>query len=286
MNQYVPVTRIKNISCSDFRKTYVNRSIPVVITDIMSDWKALKKWSFEFFGNLNYSHPLHIEIGNILQDQTAFEKQTIGNYIEKEIVDSNIGHSENKPYLSSFNIFHSFPDLEKDIDFSLLTSFNIKNIALIWIGPSGTITGFHTDWVDNLVAQIRGRKNFLLVSPDYNFQMYPSSKYDSRSKLSLINFKNYSSEQYPLFQEVKIFDATLNPGEMLFIPQGWWHHVEALEASITVNNFGLSIRDLLINESSEKIKAFLHEIGLFAYGNCTCHMHDKGIRILSRDELR
>jgi Cupin-like domain len=43
-----------------------------------------------------------------------------------------------------------------------------------------------------------------------------------------------TSKRYPMFQEAKILEVTLCPGEVLFLPVGSWHHVRALDISITM----------------------------------------------------
>ena len=44
------------------------------------------------------------------------------------------------------------------------------------------------------------------------------------------NFKKFSK-----FKEAVQYKVTLNPGNVLFIPSGWWHQVESLNPSISLN---------------------------------------------------
>ena len=48
--------------------------------------------------------------------------------------------------------------------------------------------------------------------------------------------------QYPLFADAQQLHLDVGPGQTLFIPAGWWHHVEATEASISISftNFAFS----------------------------------------------
>jgi len=41
--------------------------------------------------------------------------------------------------------------------------------------------------------------------------------------------------QFPLFANVKLQEAILGPGDILFIPRNYWHHVRALERSISMS---------------------------------------------------
>jgi ribosomal protein L16 Arg81 hydroxylase len=55
-------------------------------------------------------------------------------------------------------------------------------------------------------------------------------------------------ERYPSVEHARVIECTLEPGELLFLPIGWWHYVEALDASVTMtytnflerNDFGLT----------------------------------------------
>jgi hypothetical protein len=40
--------------------------------------------------------------------------------------------------------------------------------------------------------------------------------------------------RFPGMQQANLIECTLEPGELLFLPIGWWHYVEGLEASVTM----------------------------------------------------
>ena len=56
---------------------------------------------------------------------------------------------------------------------------------------------------------------------------------------SEVDFDRPSLDDYPLLRDAKISEVIVHPGEILFIPLGWWHHVKALDQAITItgNNF-------------------------------------------------
>ena len=61
----------------------------------------------------------------------------------------------------------------------------------------------------------------------------------------------------------------LNPGQMLYIPRSWWHQVESLSASISINTFGIRLKGMLVDRISQKIKSILHSYCLYG-ADCTC----------------
>jgi ribosomal protein L16 Arg81 hydroxylase len=38
-----------------------------------------------------------------------------------------------------------------------------------------------------------------------------------------------------MFRQATVINLILQPGEVLFMPVGWWHHVRALDVSVTVS---------------------------------------------------
>jgi ribosomal protein L16 Arg81 hydroxylase len=50
-----------------------------------------------------------------------------------------------------------------------------------------------------------------------------------------------------LFARADMLDVVLQPGEVLFIPVGWWHHIRSLEISINV-----SFTNFVFNNDFEK----------------------------------
>jgi lysine-specific demethylase 8 len=140
------------------------------------------------------------------------------------------------------------------------------------------VTGYHIDWADNLLAQIVGRKFVKLVSFDQRKQMYPSSKYDSNTLMSSVNADNYDRNRYPEFANVDALYTVLEPGEILFIPRGYWHYVRSLDPSISVNNFGIDWKSFFRDKPREYAKKYLHRLGLYGK-ECTCHTWVNGKRI-------
>lgn len=103
------------------------------------------------------------------------------------------------------------------------------NQGFLWLGPAGTITPFHHDLTNNFMAQVLGRKRVLLAPACEVAHMYNDEHCFSRVDGRRIDFG-----RYPLLHDVRVLECVLNPGEILFLPVGCWHFVEALDVSATV----------------------------------------------------
>lgn len=100
----------------------------------------------------------------------------------------------------------------------------------LWFGPAGTITPLHHDTSNILVAQIMGRKRCRLI-PASQWQYV----YNHAGVFSDVDCEAPDWARHPQFRNVTVIDAVIQPGELLFVPVGWWHHVRALDVSMTVS---------------------------------------------------
>jgi len=101
--------------------------------------------------------------------------------------------------------------------------------VFFWFGPAGTVTPLHHDLMNVMLAQIRGRKRLTLISPEQTPWVY-----NTVGVYSAVDCERPDLNRHPLFSKVRKIQLDLYPGEVLFIPVGWWHHVRALDLSMTV----------------------------------------------------
>lgn len=277
-----PIEQIDGSSIDpDHFASHLNARQPLLIVGGASTWPAMERWSFDFFVTCGGTTPVVLEYGNVMQRTTRYKLSTLAKYVEA-IHESKDPDGEH-PYLSVFKLFEVMPELRKDVDFKFLTAHRAVHFLQAWLGPAGTVTGLHADYPDNVLAQIQGRKLVHLISPKESQKVYPSDKYEYGIRMSAVDFQHYDSTRWPLVQSVAIRQALLAPGDLLFIPGGWWHHVMSLTPSISINCFAVSWGTFLQRESFELLRAGLHNLGLLGR-DCTCHGILDGRRV-SRQKL-
>ena len=264
---------VDELSPTDFLRNYIRRCKPVVMTGLMDSWPA-KNWSFEHFRELaekqDAAQPsVLLEEGNVMQGKTSFRKQSFVDYLDRLIDDSGDDKAEDG-YLSVFKLFDHFPELKREVDFSILDQHKLKSSSVGWIGPAGTVTGYHIDWGDNILAQIHGRKQLHLAAPFESSKMSVSQKFDQGASISEVDLNNWDSEKHPEFATVRNHRIVLQPGHCVFIPRGWWHHVQSLDKSISVSNIAYDIKGIVKDVLPHRIKQKLHDAGLWKCP-CTCH---------------
>lgn len=102
----------------------------------------------------------------------------------------------------------------------------------LWVGNQATVCA-HYDGSDNVACVVAGRRNFILFPPDQVANLYPGSLNftPAGAPVSLVNLHNPDFDRYPRFKMAlaNAYSAELHPGDAIFIPMLWWHHVDSLE---------------------------------------------------------
>jgi hypothetical protein len=104
-------------------------------------------------------------------------------------------------------------------------------LASIWIGNRTRIAA-HYDLPDNLACVAAGRRRFTLFPPTQLENLYigPLDLTPAGQAISLVDFAQPDLARFPRFKDAMAHAlvAELGPGDALFIPSMWWHHIEAL----------------------------------------------------------
>lgn len=227
------IPRYKSPTMQQF-KQIMAQHVPCIITQAIEHWPARAKWQ-----DLNYLlsvaayRTVPIELGHTYVDSDWQQKLlTFTDYVH-----SHIAHQDDKHvgYLAQHALFDQIEELQHDIlepDYCSLGELQSINA---WFGPSRTVSPLHTDPHENLLAQVVGCKYVRLYSPDYSAHVYPRATGLLTNTSEIINVFTVDDAQYPLFNQAQYVECELKPGEMLYIPKGWWHYVESLQTSFSVS---------------------------------------------------
>ena len=234
-----------NLSYEEFAQNYLYPHKPVVITDALRSWRALSRWSPEFFkrefGNMQFT----IDTG-----KNGVVEFTMDSFIDRVIASNE---SNPAPYFRN-RVFHqTFPSLAKDVEplppyiFPNWMSerFLLKNVQgklnrgglmEIYIGgKGGAFPYLHYDGMAThaFLIQIFGQKRFILFDPEQEQYLYPSADRPNHTQIADIDRPDL--EKFPLFAKAKPISFVLEPGEILFIPYRWWHTTKMLSPSISLS---------------------------------------------------
>ena len=103
---------------------------------------------------------------------------------------------------------------------------------LIWFGTAIT-TPAHFDESHNIACCVAGRRRFTLFPTDQIANLYvaPIEHTPAGMPMSLVDFAKPDFERFPRFREALAHArvAELAPGDAIYMPPLWWHHVQSLE---------------------------------------------------------
>lgn len=118
-----------------------------------------------------------------------------------------------------------------------LLSLNPRKSSInIWIGQPHVVAHCHYDGYHNFYAQLYGRKRFRLVRPTHWPGLYPYPFLHPSHAQAQVNVSREEDRQsFPLVGEVEAQEVILGAGDLLYIPPLWFHEVESLDVSISVN---------------------------------------------------
>lgn len=140
-------------------------------------------------------------------------------------------------YLSSIDMGAYFDGLAEDNRVALGRR---RPIESIWIG-SRTRIAAHNDVPDNLAVCAVGRRRFTLFPPDQFANLYlgPLENTPAGRPVSMVDFRRPDFALFPRFRRAleHAQTAELEPGDALYIPSLWWHHVEGLAAFNVLVNY-------------------------------------------------
>ena len=110
----------------------------------------------------------------------------------------------------------------------------------IWLGNQ-LVVQTHFDLSSNIACVAGGRRRFTLFPPDQVANLYvgPIEFNISGPPISMVPLRNPDLARFPRFADALAASqsAELTPGDAIFIPYGWWHHVEALEPFNVLVNY-------------------------------------------------
>jgi len=242
MIAYAPLPERRDVSVDCFQQDIIPAGKPVVLRDFVKNWelvkaadrgvedvsKLLKDAADSKIVNVMSGHP-EIE-GRFFYDESmkGFNYQNgqmrFSNFIEA-ILKNEMGGSL---YMGSNPLPNVMPSL---VDMCPMPFVPAGVIPRIWVGTNSVVsTHYDTDY--NVACVIAGTRRFTLFPPSQIANLYPGPIEHNMAgpQVSLPNPENPDLKKFPKYEMAMQSgrQAELSPGDAIYIPPLWWHHVRAI----------------------------------------------------------
>lgn len=234
MRALTAVPRIAPPSAAEFEAEFVRRSRPVILRGAIADWPAMAKWSLEYFARQLGDRELpvirekgrsHYDVGGGLH----YERIRFADYC------ALLADERPHDLYLSVRVRELLPELFADIRHPVYAANAPWARSRFWLGAPDTKGPLHRDLPENLFAQIRGRKRFLLLERRLTGLVYRHPFYSGVPNYSPVDAEAPDLARFPRFAEAPLWAAELEPGDLLYIPSLWWHQARSLTTSIGIN---------------------------------------------------
>ncbi|GLC43738.1 hypothetical protein PLESTB_000903100 [Pleodorina starrii] len=226
------IDRRSGLTPEQFRSEYEIPNRPVILTDVMSTWPAMTKWNREYLAQMFGGR--EVIVGNMPMPFTTYLSYSSSNRDEMPLYLFDKHFTQVAPSME--HDYATPPQFGEDL-FGLLGQAGRPDYRWLILGPTRSGSSFHVDpnATSAWNALLWGAKKWVMYPPGaVPPGVHPSPDgADVATPLSLtewfVNFYGATREG-----KVRPIEFVARPGELLFVPRGWWHCALNLEESCAI----------------------------------------------------
>ena len=279
------------------RNVIALRRNPVILRDAMTKWDAVEKWkSFDYLKSRIEQQELRIQHSR----RSLFAYDVIKPLTRMEAIHKSLKwsrdddvfvnmsrfleetHKDDEHYyyiMASLDTNLDFQDLVQDVtpndlfrldmgheitnEFDVLfrrfdsrpvTPFNSSGSLNVAMSGKGVSVRSHYDASHNFLVQITGTKRLLLLPPN-SVKMYPET-HPSHRQIQPLSNENSAAQ---------VLEAVLQPGDMIYVPPFWIHHVDyTKELGVSVNTWSQAEERQMTSRAQKMSDKTLQDLPLSA----------------------
>jgi hypothetical protein len=230
------IERRHRLPRQEFLEQYYSTNRPVIITGMIDDWPALRKWDLDYFAQRFGDRVIEAQSGRDAGDDYEVDREkylarlTFGDFVERVRaagVTNDFYLTANNNSLNKKTLSELWDDVVQVPEY---LDGRDPLAGFFWMGPAGTITPFHHDLTNNFMAQVIGRKR-IKIAPSWDIPLMENHLH----VFSDVDGRVTPPRPDPRPEEAQVLECILGPGEILFLPIGCMHFVEGIEISVTMS---------------------------------------------------
>ncbi|MAO11492.1 MAG: cupin [Flavobacteriaceae bacterium] len=238
--QLQDIDRVETISKEDFIENYFKPQKPVVIERFIEDWPAYKKWDLDYMSKVAGDKEVPLYDNRPVSHEDGFNEphatMKMSEYIDL------LKKEPTKYRIFLWNILKEVPELQKDYSYPDFGIKLMKGLPMLFFGGEDSYTFMHydIDLANIFHFHFHGKKEVILFDQQQNDYLYkiPHSLITRED----IDFTNPDYNKWPALKEAKGFKAQLEHGNVLYMPEGYWHYMRYITPG-----FSMSLRAIARN---------------------------------------
>ncbi len=246
----------RGVDAAVFRNEIRPANQPAVLKGLVRDWPAVQagrasaKALCDYLMRFDRERPFTVLFGPAAIGGYFFYRDDMSglNFERRqELLAGTLSHllscaddphpARHRDTIDSGHTTEYLPGFAEENTLSLLEA---SAVPRIWLG-NAVETAAHFDPQDNIACVIGGRRCFTVFPPDQISNLYvgPLEFSPGGTPVSMVNIAAPDLERFPRFQNAleRAQTAELEPGDAIYIPYMWWHHVRSLEPFNVLINY-------------------------------------------------
>jgi hypothetical protein len=247
------IPRVKTITKEDFIKDYFKPQKPVVIERFIEDWPAYKKWNLDYIKAVAGDKTVPLYDDRPVNYKDGFNEphatMKMCDYVDL------LKREPTKFRIFLWNVLKAVPQLQKDFKFPDFGLRLMKGLPMLFFGGTNSHTFMHydIDLANIFHFHFEGNKEIILFDQEQNKYLYkiPHSLIVRED----IDFSNPDFNKWPNLLKAKGWECELNHGEVLYIPEGYWHYMRYITPGFSMSlraiarrpkNLGKAIYNIIV----------------------------------------
>ena len=234
------IPRVSTLSKEEFLKNYFKPQRPVVIERFIEDWPAFSKWDLEYIKSVAGEKEVPLYDDRPVDYKDGFNephaKMKMADYVDL------LKREPTKYRIFLWNVLKEVPVLQNDFSYPDFGLKLLKGLPMLFFGGRDSYTFMHydIDLANIFHFHFEGKKRCILFDQDQNDYLYkiPHSLITRED----IDFNDPDFEKWPALKKAKGWICELNHGEVLYMPEGYWHYMRYITPG-----FSMSLRALARN---------------------------------------
>lgn len=247
------IPRVKTISKDDFIRLYLKPQKPVVIERFIEDWPAFTKWNLDYIKAIAGDKIVPLYDDRPVNHEDGFNEPHATMKMDDYI--NLLKREPTKFRIFLWNALKEIPQLQNDYAYPDFGLKLMKGLPMLFFGGKNSHTFMHydIDLANIFHFHFEGKKTCILFDQNQNKYLYkiPHSLITRED----IDFSNPDLEKWPALQKAKGYKTELHHGEVLYIPEGYWHYMKYITPGFSMSlraiarnpkNFGKAVYNILI----------------------------------------